>query len=435
MTGVQTCALPIQGRRAASACAREGTLPQGCAVINVAEALTPGSPAVGREIMDGHRPGSGHLAYIIYTSGTTGVPKGVMLGHRGLVNFIYYLRTLYDQNVNDRVLQFANLTFDASVWELALSLFSGGTLVLIDKETVFDVGKLEVECRDKCVTLALLPPQYLLQTNGLSLRVLTTGGSAANAQVLHKAASSSSRYVNAYGPTENTVMATAWDASGVVLRDGARVPIGRPTPNSQVHIVSGMRLCGVGEFGELCIAGEGLALGYVNRPELTAAKFVSNPFGPGRLYRSGDLARWLPDGNIEFAGRIDDQVKIRGFRIELGEVENALQRISGVMDAVVIAEATSAEAVELRGFVVGPRELDLSSVRAQLGDLLPHYMVPAQLTQIPQIPLNRNGKVDKGALPKSAPREEAASAEPASAAERVVCEAFAEVLEIGRAHV
>ena len=166
-------AMLIQGRRAASACAREGTLPQGCAVINVAEALTPGSPAVGREIMDGHRPGSGHLAYIIYTSGTTGVPKGVMLGHRGLVNFIYYLRTLYDQNVNDRVLQFANLTFDASVWELALSLFSGGTLVLIDKETVFDVGKLEVECRDKCVTLALLPPQYLLQTNGLSLRVLT----------------------------------------------------------------------------------------------------------------------------------------------------------------------------------------------------------------------------------------------------------------------
>ncbi len=425
-------AMLIQGRRAASACAREGTLPQGCAVIDVAEALTPGSPAVGREIMDGHRPGSGHLAYIIYTSGTTGVPKGVMLGHRGLVNFIYYLRTLYEQNVNDRVLQFANLTFDASVWELALSLFSGGTLVLIDKETVFDVGKLEVECRDKCVTLALLPPQYLLQTNGLSLRVLTTGGSAANAQVLHKAASSSSRYVNAYGPTENTVMATAWDASGVVLRDGARVPIGRPTPNSQVHIVSGMRLCGVGEFGELCIAGEGLALGYVNRPELTAAKFVSNPFGPGRLYRSGDLARWLPDGNIEFAGRIDDQVKIRGFRIELGEVENALRSVPEVRDAVV-ATHDGPDGLALVGYVVADTPVDAARLRTELAARVPGYMVPAHLVQISQIPLNRSGKPDKRALPPVVVTEAAPMESPRSSLEDFVAGVWCRVL--GRASV
>ena len=419
----------VVGSSAAELCGQDGMLPVGTPVIDVGDLDIRLAGSAGRELR--HRSTPSDLAYIIYTSGTTGVPKGVMLTHRGLANFRNCQHHIYEINDTDRVLQFANLSFDAAVSEVTLSLLCGAGLVCTTQEVIYDPDALAALMAAKDVSVAVLPPQYFLQLESLRLRVLSTAGSAATPAIVRKA-QRCGRYVNAYGPTENTVQATTWDASGVVLRDGARVPIGRPTPNSQVHIVSGMRLCGVGEFGELCIAGEGLALGYVNRPELTAAKFVSNPFGPGRLYRSGDLARWLPDGNIEFAGRVDDQVKIRGFRIELGEVENALRSVPEVRDAVVVTH-DGPDGLALVGYVVADAPVDAARLRTELAARVPGYMVPAHLVQISQIPLNRSGKPDKRALPPVVVTEAAPMESPRSSLEDFVAGVWCRVL--GRASV
>ncbi|MCQ2515227.1 MAG: AMP-binding protein, partial [Ruminococcus sp.] len=233
--------------------------------INLAETDT----FIGETSNPEHINRSTDLVYCIYTSGTTGQPKGVILEHRGVVSMKHYLTNLYNVTESDRVLQFANYIFDASVWEMTMSLYNGAALVLVSSQTIVDIEKFEKYVSENKVSITLLPPQYYIQVGNLkTLRILTTGGSAANKDIVRRTVSKY-RYINAYGPTENTVLATHWEyVYGTEIPEN--VPIGKPISNTKIYILSGMDLCGIGVPGELCIAGDGVARGYLNRPELTA---------------------------------------------------------------------------------------------------------------------------------------------------------------------
>ena len=372
------------------------------------------------------------LVYCIYTSGTTGKPKGVMIEHHGVVAMNKYLVDLYKVNCDDNVLQFANYIFDASVWEMTIALLNGAKLVLVDSETISDISKFDEFAKQERISITLLPPQYYIQSNISGLKVLTTGGSASNPAIVEKSADNR-RYINAYGPTENTVLATHWESQG---SDATNViPIGRPIKNTQIYILNGLQLCGIGIPGELCIAGDGLARGYLNRPELTAEKFIDNPYGEGKLYRSGDLARWLPDGNIEYLGRIDEQVKIRGFRIELGEIENSIRKIEAVKDCAVIAREDASGDKAIYAYIVSDEKVSVSEIRDTLGQTLPEYMIPAYMMQIESIPVTRNGKLDRKALPEIESRSEKEYVAPKNETEEIICEVFGEILGVEKVGV
>nr|WP_231515113.1 non-ribosomal peptide synthetase [Paenibacillus sp. UNC217MF] len=347
-----------------------------------------------------------HLAYVIYTSGTTGKPKGVMVEHRGLCNLKQMFANTLQLGEQDHVIQFASLSFDASCWEIIQALFLGGTLHIPTKSTILDHQLCKSYMNDHQITTATLPPTYAayLQSDDLpSLKKLITAGSASSVQLV-KQWQDSVMYFNAYGPTEDSIAATIWPAS-TGASTGKLVPIGRPILNHRIYIVDeNDQLQPIGVAGELCIAGVGLARGYLNLPELTAEKFVSNPFEPGtRMYRTGDLAKWLPDGNIEYLERIDDQVKIRGYRIELGEVEEQLLKVSSVQEVVVVAREDAGGQDQLCAYVVSDRKLAAGELREHLAQRLPNYMIPAHFVQIERIPLTANGKIDRKALP--APEE------------------------------
>jgi len=370
----------------------------------------------------------GDIAYVIYTSGTTGKPKGVKVRHQGVVNLKYYMANTYEITSKDCVLQYANYTFDASVWELTMSILCGAAMVLLPKQLMADPAGFEEYCKSRKVTVATLPPQFYIQLEAFSPRLLITAGSEANPQIVGKAANGG-RYINAYGPTENTVCATHWEYNrGENIPSG--IPIGKPIDNTRVYILSGDRLCGIGMPGELCIAGDGLAEGYLNNEALTDEKFVDALFDRGKMYRTGDLARWLPDGNIEFLGRIDDQIKIRGFRIEPGEIENTLRGLEQVKDAVVIAKEDQSKEKALFAYIVSDQEVDQKQLRKQLARILPVYMVPAHVMQIDRIPVNKNGKPDYRALPDIVRKERTQYQEPGNHLERVICSAFSEILGI-----
>ena len=277
------------------------------------------------------------LIYCIYTSGTTGQPKGVIVEHYGVANLREYFIQKHGVCEKDNVIQFASISFDAAVSEMTMGLLCGATMYIIPTDIQKDTKAFETFISDNKISIAILPPQYLMQIKLTGLRTIITAGSETN-KALVEANKHISVYSNDYGPTEGTVCATYWkhDSMDEVPE---RVPIGKPMNNKRIYMMNGDNLCGIGVPGELCIAGDGLARGYLNRPELTAEKFVKNPFGEGRMYRSGDLARWLPDGNIEYLGRIDEQVKIRGFRIELGEIESRIREIENIKDCAVIARA------------------------------------------------------------------------------------------------
>ena len=362
------------------------------------------------------------LAYCIYTSGTTGKPKGVMVEHHGVVNLQAYFAADFQVTAKDRILQFANDVFDASVWEMNMALLNGATLVISTDN--IDIKAFEQRFRDEEITVATLPPNFYALLNDINPRLLITAGSASSHDIINKA--KGLRYINAYGPTETTVCATHWEYKG----DDSVISIGKPIRNTRVYILNGMELCGIGVPGELCVAGAGIARGYLNRPELTAEKFIENPFGTGRLYRTGDLARWLPDGNIEFLGRIDEQVKIRGFRVELGEIESTLRTIPSVKDCTVIVREDNGQGKAIYAYIVSEEELDLDIIREKLRSILPEYMVPAYMMQIDNIPVTRSGKVDRRALPiireGSSKRYVAACSEE----EILVCKTMSEILGV-----
>ncbi|WP_447002782.1 non-ribosomal peptide synthase/polyketide synthase [Saccharothrix isguenensis] len=337
-----------------------------------------------------------HAAYVIYTSGSTGRPKGVVVTHAGLATFsaaeIAHLRV----SPGDRVLEFSSPSFDASVLELCLSLPAGAALVVPPPGPL--LGDQLAEVVDAFgVTHALIPPVALATVPDAALptlRTLVVGGDACSAELVRRWAPGR-RMINAYGPTESTVV-TSWSEP---LEPGGVPPIGRPIPGTSVHVLdSALQPVPVGVAGELHVSGVGLARGYLDRPGLTASRFVANPFGPpgSRMYRTGDVVRWNASGVLEFVGRSDEQVKIRGFRIELGEVEAALLRHPAVREAVVVARADARGHKRLVAYVVG----EVAEVREFLGDSLPDYLVPSLFVPVDALPISSNGKVDRARLPE-----------------------------------
>ncbi|WP_420954369.1 bacitracin non-ribosomal peptide synthetase BacA [Bacillus haynesii] len=338
---------------------------------------------------------SGDLAYVIYTSGSTGKPKGVMIEHQSLINLCRWHQSCFEVGQNDNSSIYASISFDAFVWELFPYITAGATVHVLNQETRLDVEKLNRYFHDHHITISFLPTPVCEQFTALdnhSLRTLLTGGDKLN--VFKE---KSYQIVNNYGPTENTVVATSFP----IDKSYQNIPIGKPIDNVKVYILNkDLQLCPLGASGELCIAGEGLARGYVNRPELTREKFIENPFVPGeRMYRTGDLAKMLPDGNIQFLGRVDQQVKIRGYRIEPGEIENQLLKYEKIEEAAVIAREDGDHDPYLCAYVKAKKEVEPEKIRAFLKKSLQDYMIPQHFVQLDRLPLTVNGKVDKKSLP------------------------------------
>src|SRR6185312_8933912 len=392
-----------------------------------------------------------HLAYVIYTSGSTGVPKGAALTHRGLANMVSWGLRTFEPSPRDRAPLLAGPGFDASVWEIWAALATGSSLHIPRRETILSPPALLAWLAAERITLAFLATplaEALLaeimaapRPPELALRVLLTGGDRLVRRPWPELAFT---LINMYGPTEATVYATG----GPVSPAGIRAPdIGSPFDNTRIHLVDGdLRPVAVGETGELYIAGAGLARGYRGRPELTAERFVPNPFGapdalPGqRMYRTGDLARWLPGGTIEFLGRIDHQVKIRGIRIELGEIETVLADQPEVAAAVVMAredmtgEGGDSGDRRLVAYVVARAGISGGELRERLARRLTAAMVPAAWVFLDALPLTPNGKLDRRALERIAPPEPTGApiGPPRTPGEQLLADLFQEVLKLER---
>jgi amino acid adenylation domain-containing protein len=338
-------------------------------------------------------------AYVVYTSGSTGEPKGILVEHRAVADFSRHIADAYGIGPGTRLLGFAALTFDVSVFDLWSALCSGATLVLAGDEERRDVEALRRLLVEQRVTAAELPPSLmpLLDPGELpDLRLVSVGGEAPAGVLVDDWATPGREFWNGYGPAETTVAVTLMRCEPP---SGGRIPpIGLPMANHRAYVLDDtLRPVPTGVPGELCIAGAGLARGYLGRPGQTADRFVPDPFGPpgARLYRTGDLARWAPDGVLEFLGRVDRQVKIRGFRVELGEVESVL-----AADARVRQVAVEVRAGHLTAYVVptGPAPT-LGDVREVAAVRLPDYMVPTRLAVLGELPRTPSGKVDRRALP------------------------------------
>ncbi|HYT39996.1 MAG TPA: amino acid adenylation domain-containing protein, partial [Acidimicrobiia bacterium] len=424
--------------------AGELACPEGVAVLALddpaAIAATRAMPSHAPTDADRSRPLSlAHPAYLIYTSGSTGRPKAVVVSHAGLASFSAAEVDHFAVGPGDRVLQFSSPSFDASVLELCMSLPAGAALVVPPPGPLLGEVLAEVLAR-RGVTHALIPPSALATVpdavagEGLpAFQTLIVGGEACTAALVGRWAPGR-RLINAYGPTEATVVAT-WSQP---LSPGGPPPIGRPIANTRAYVLdAALRPVPPGVPGELYIAGAGLARGYLKRPGLTAERFVANPFGEGgsRMYRTGDLVRWRPDGVIDYLGRADDQVKIRGFRIELGEVESALRQHPDVAEGVVIAREDEPGHKRLVAYLVpvGDGEApDTPALRRFLAETLPDYMVPSAFVTLDALPLSPNGKLDRKALPAPDLGAGVAGAyvAPRTEAEAVLAGIWAEVLGV-----
>ena len=353
--------------------------------------------------------GPENLAYVIFTSGSTGKPKGVCLTHLGACNLAAAQRHVFAVGPNRSVLQFASLNFDASVWEWLMALLSGARLVLLDEQTLLPGPEFVDLLKRESVTVATLPPSVVAmipEADLPALQCLIVAGEACSLALMEKWATGRKMW-NAYGPTETTVCATVSDP----LSPGAGTPIGKPILNTQVYVLDGnLELTPLGLPGELYVGGAGLARGYLNRPELTAERFVPDPFSqpPGRrLYRTGDLVKWGERG-LEFLGRMDSQIKIRGHRVELGEIEAALLEHPAIHLCTVIACEDEAADKRLVAYIVlrdSGTLVNNGEFRKFLHDKLPHYMVPSAFVAIHELPLTPSGKIDRAKLPRPAQGE------------------------------
>ncbi|WP_234405638.1 non-ribosomal peptide synthetase [Paenibacillus sp. IHBB 10380] len=345
------------------------------------------------------------LAYVIYTSGSTGKPKGVLVEQRNVVRLVK--NTNYVEfGEGDRILQTGALVFDASTFEIWGALLNGLRLYLSAEHRILDPQHLGQSIEQYGITTMWLTASLFNQVvqerieTFRGLKTLIVGGEALSVEHVNRVreAHGELKIVNGYGPTENTTFSASYVIDG---KQGGTIPIGKAINHSKVYVLDGAnRLQPIGIAGELCVAGDGLARGYLNRPELTEEKFVENPFVPGeRMYRTGDLARWLPDGNLEYLGRIDEQVKIRGFRIEPDEVRQQLMKHEAVEDAVVVSRKGEEGEAYLCAYVVTEEELPVSAWRKHMGESLPEYMIPSYFVRLEKLPLTPNGKVDRKALP------------------------------------
>ncbi|UXA57321.1 non-ribosomal peptide synthase/polyketide synthase [Xanthomonas prunicola] len=353
-------------------------------------------------VIDGLHPD--HLAYVVYTSGSTGQPKGVMVSHRGLVNLALAQIAAFGVQPHSRVLQLASIGFDACVSELLMAWLAGACLHVPPAEALAGAALLEVLQHQRITHLTVTPTVLASlpeQVSCPSLQTLVLAGEAADAKLARRW-QAHTRVINAYGPTEASVCASL-HLDGV--RHGERLPIGRPMANVRLYVLDPQgHLAPIGVRGQLHIAGRSVARGYLRRPDLTAERFVPDPFAeqPGqRMYKTGDLARWTADGNLESLGRNDDQIKLRGVRIELAEIESALRSCAGVRDAAVLLRHDRTSEPRLVAYVVGDADAvpEAQSLRTHLGGRLPEVMLPAAYVQLDALPLTPNGKLDRRALP------------------------------------
>ncbi|MBX4267619.1 amino acid adenylation domain-containing protein, partial [Clostridium estertheticum] len=356
---------------------------------------------------------SSNLAYIIYTSGTTGEPKGIMIEHFNLNNFLHSLTKKYDKGFNssDRILSLTNYVFDVSACEFFVSLINGSTLVINYKQKTFDPVEIAKLIVDNQITYTYIPPSLLLKVyenlkpykDKVMLRKLLVGVEAIRGEILNKfyTLNKDLEIVNGYGPSESTICSTFYKVTKSEPQN-KNVSIGRNVGNTNIYILDKyLKIVSVGIAGKIFISGDGLSRGYINKPELTAGKFIENPFKLGvKMYNTGDLARWMPDGNIEFIGRIDHQVKIRGFRIELGEIENQLLNHEAIKEIIVLDRKDENDAKYLCAYIVSEKELTVGELRSYLSKKLPDYMIPTYFMQIEKMPLTPNGKLDRKALPE-----------------------------------
>jgi amino acid adenylation domain-containing protein len=354
---------------------------------------------------------SAHLAYVIYTSGSTGMPKGVMIEHRSIVNRLLWMQQAYGLTRSDSVLQKTPFSFDVSVWEFFWTLSNGARLVVARAEGHKDPVYLKSLIEKQCITVMHFVPSmldaFLAQPVKHECRTLVRvfcSGEALPGNLVRrfKEQLGDTELDNLYGPTEAAVDVTAWNCKEAL----DNTPIGRPISNTRIYILDAYgRPVPAGVSGEIYIGGAGVGRGYLNRPELTAERFVADTFSAGadaRMYRTGDLGRYLADGNIEYLGRNDDQVKIRGFRIELGEIEARLAAHEGVREAVVTAREEATGEKRLVAYYTQPleaAELQTAHLRAHLQAVLPEYMVPGAFVRLQELPLTPNGKLDRKALP------------------------------------
>jgi amino acid adenylation domain-containing protein len=392
---------------------------------------------------DSHNPGpaaaSTDLLYTIYTSGSTGRPKGVMIANRSMVNFITGFTGIIDIGVKDSVLSLTTISFDIFGLEAILPLTTGAKVIIGTEEEQLYPESAARTMVDECTNILQVTPSRLLMLISdeesppalKSLKYLLVGGEALPAPLLEKAREATAgRIYNLYGPTETTIWSTVKEVS-----QGKALNIGKPIANTRIYILGqDGTLKPLGAAGELYISGDGLARGYINNVQLTAAKFTGNPREKNhRLYLTGDIARWLPDGNIEFFGRKDHQVKIRGFRIELSEIESQLVKHPGIKEAVVISRGDSGDK-HLCAYIVsgvtgtGEETVEIADIKEYLSHTLPDYMIPSYFVLLEKIPLTPSGKIDRGALPSPQGTAGKEYAAPRNEIEKKLVEIWAPIL-------
>ena len=373
------------------------------------------------------------VAYIIYTSGSTGKPKGVSVAHRGVVNLIRSQTQTFGIDPSEVILQFSNVVFDASVEQIWLALLNGATLVIANKETLLHVDKLETLIVEEKVTHFHATPSFLETFHPQrthALKRIIAGGEMCPISLAERFVEQC-RFYNEYGPTETTVTSTVAEIKRESL-DRKTLPIGAPINNTYIYILNkNGQLQPHGLKGEMYIGGEGVALGYINHDELTDKSFIDNPFRPGEImYRTGDVGRWLPDGEgLECLGRVDDQVKVRGYRIEPGEIKHHLSAHPQISDVWVQVWQERGDSY-LIGYYVSDQELEPFLLKEHLLLKLPEFMIPDYFMHLPQIPLTINGKVDKKALPVPDFALSTDDQLPETETEKAIAEIWAEVLKL-----
>ncbi|QDQ02379.1 amino acid adenylation domain-containing protein [Lysinibacillus fusiformis] len=351
---------------------------------------------------------SSDLAHVMYTSGSTGKPKGNLITHSNVSRTVKNSNYL-DVTAEDVILQVSNYAFDGSTFDIHGALINGAKLVLINKTTILDMSKLSNVIKGEKVTKLLITTALFNTLVDINIncfehvKKILFGGERVSIKHVRKALDylGENKLIHMYGPAESTVFATYYVVNKI--DEGAlTIPIGKPISNTQIYILDKHNhLQPIGVAGQLCISGEGLAKGYLNRLELTAEKFVPNPFFPNQMmYCTGDLARWLPDGNIEFIDRIDNQVKIRGFRIEIGEIEAQILKHPHVKEAVVLVKGAESENKFLCAYVVGSEGLSITELKVDLAKSLPDFMMPRAFVELEKMAITLNGKVDKKSLPE-----------------------------------
>ncbi|WP_344604656.1 non-ribosomal peptide synthase/polyketide synthase [Streptomyces glaucus] len=413
-----------------------GALPEGCRPLILEDCLAGDGDPADPAGPDRARPlDPEHPAYVIYTSGSTGRPKGVVVTHRSVAALAAWVRERFGARRLAHVVASTSLNFDVSVFELLCPLLAGGTV-----EVVADLPALADGPGPRRAGLVSGVPSVagrVLTGAAVEADTVVLAGEALPAQTVRdvRHAMPSCEVANLYGPTEATVYATGWFADGTVPEQAP--PIGRPVARTRAYVLDRLlRPQPPGVTGELYLGGDGLARGYLGRPGLTAARFVADPFGPpgSRMYRTGDLVRWSADGELEYLGRVDQQVKVRGFRIELGEVEEALRRCAGVAEAAAGTWESDGHR-RLAGYVVPAEGADVTpeAVRRELGRTLPDYLVPSTVVVLSALPLNPNGKLDRGRLPAPGPAGHTARhVPPRTPTERTLAAIWAEVLHVER---